>query len=145
MLFLQASRLSYTFAMKTLVANLSPWRLFALDALGALVSALMLGVVLVHFRHLVGVPAVTLRVLALIAVVFALYSATWATIRPSAWPAGLRGIAIANLAYCVLTFGAVVYLHDAVTLLGALYFAGEIVVVTSLAVFELRVAGRPRS
>jgi len=46
--------------------------LFLLDAIGALVSALLLGVVLVKYQEIFGIPIPTLYVLAIIPCFFAL-------------------------------------------------------------------------
>ncbi|MCP4446502.1 MAG: hypothetical protein GY811_14320 [Myxococcales bacterium] len=122
---------------------ITPRRLFLLDGLGALLSAFLLGVVLVHFESTFGMPSQTLHGLAAIAGVFCLYSLTCSLLNIEQWRGGLRLIASANLLYCCLTLGAMLYLHQDLSLLGFAYFAGEIAVVVALATLELRTASRP--
>ena len=50
----------------------------------------------------------------------------------------MRAIAIANLLYCGLTLGLVIYLHRELTPLGMLYFGSEIVIIVGLAIVELK-------
>ena len=112
------------------------------DSAGALLSALMLGVVLTTLEPLFGMPPAVLYPLAAIAAVFCLYSSLSFFLGGENWRPLLKGIAIANLLYCCLTIGLVIYLLEALTTLGILYFAAEVVVVVLLASLELRIATR---
>lgn len=123
--------------------NLTPRQLFRLDALGALLTALLLGVVLPAFQPLFGMPVNVLHVLAGIAVVFFLYSLSCHFRAGEKWRPLLRAIALANLAYCFLTMGLVVYWWEQLTVLGVLYFVGEAGIVLGLAGVELKMVARP--
>lgn len=118
----------------------TPRTLFLADGLGALVTALLVGAVLPTLGDLIGMPRLLLRTLALAAAVLAAYSLTCAAVRPQRWPAYLRGIALANAGYCLVTAALLVRVRATVHTLDWLYFVGEIVVVGALATLELRVA-----
>lgn len=124
-----------------LVARLarSPRTLFLVDGAGALVTALLVGVVLPALGDLIGMPRPVLQALALAAAVFAAYSLTCAAVRPTRWPGYLRGIALANAGYCVITAAVLIRFAAVLHVLDWLYFVGEIVVVGALVTLELRV------
>ena len=54
------------------------------------------------------------------------------------WRSYMKAIAVANLLYCGLTLGLVIYLHQELTPLGILYFGSEIVIIVGLAIVELK-------
>ncbi len=127
------------------VAALSPQQLFLIDGLGALLSAFLLGVVMVRWEPVFGMPPKVLYPLAAIAGVFALYSLSchFFLTQKGAFAAqrlaskqALRGIAVANLLYCGLTLGLVVYYYPQLTVLGVAYFLLESFVVLNLVVVE---------
>lgn len=117
-----------------------PRTLFLVDAGGALVTALLVGVALPALGEHIGMPRPVLRALALTAAVFAAYSLTCAATRPTRWPGYLRGIALANAGYCAVTVALLIRFSAALRVLDWLYFVGEIVVVCALVTLELRVA-----
>jgi FtsH-binding integral membrane protein len=118
----------------------SPRALFLVDGVGALVTALLVGVVLPTLGEHIGTPRPVLRALALTAAVFAAYSLTCAATRPTRWPGYLRGIALANAGYCLVTAALLIRFSATLQALDWLYFVGEIVVVCALVTLELRVA-----
>ena len=120
--------------------QLTPRNLFLLDGIGALVSAIMLGVVLVQFESFFGMPASVLQYLALAAGIFSVYSFSQYIRFPQNWAPYLRFIAIVNLLYCAVTLILVIFLYGQLTYGGILYFIGEIILVVTLALFELRTA-----
>ena len=115
-----------------------PRRLFVIDGIGALVSVVMLGVVLVRYQHLVGIPTTTLYVLAALPILFALYDVY--SYRSSE-RAGhhLQTIATINILYCCLSVGLAWWHYDTVTSWGWAYIIVEVLVVLALAVQERRV------
>lgn len=127
---------------KQLISKINPKYLFLIDSLGALLSAFLLGVVLVKFESVFGVSASVLYVLALIACCFAIYSFLCFLLLKQNWRPFLRLIAIANLLYCALTFTWILSLREGVTGLGFTYFILEIIIVVTLAIIELRVAAQ---
>lgn len=120
--------------------RLHPRRLFLLDGGGALLSALLLGLVLPSIQPLIGMPVKVLYLLAALPVGFAVYDILCylrQDLRPAPW---LRGIAFANLGYCVLSIGMLVHHFPQLTALGVAYFVGECVIVVAIAYLELRTA-----
>ncbi len=119
-----------------------PKKLFLLDALGAVLSAFLLGVVLVRFEHLFGIPVNTLYLLAAIPVFFACYDLF--SIRKEATRFGqlLKGIALMNLGYCILSLGFAFFHFSKITLLGWTYILIEIAIVASIALLEYKVSNR---
>src|SRR5688500_5696703 len=73
----------------------TPRTLFVVHGVGALVTALLVGVVLPTLREHIAVPRPVLRALALTALVLAIYSVACVVLRPLRWPRYLRGIALA--------------------------------------------------
>lgn len=115
-------------------------RLFLIDAIGAGLSAFLLGVVLPRFESHFGMPVYGLYLLATIPLFFAVYDTVCYFRINSRWSTYIKAIAFANLGYCMLSI-AMLYLHQAsMTYLGWTYFIGELALVLSLAVWQLRTA-----
>lgn len=116
--------------------NLSPKTVFLIDAGGAVVSAIMLGLVLTRLESVIGMPTAVLHNLAIIACFFAVYSfgCYWQT--PKQWRPFLKAIALANFSYCLLTIFLVIRLFDALTFVGISYFIAELIVVFALVAYE---------
>lgn len=121
-------------------AALNPRKLFLIDCLGALLSAVLYGAVLAQFEDTFGMPPKVLYTLSILAGVYAIFSGSCYLANLKKWEPFLRIIALANLLHCCLTIGLVVAYYQEITSLGLLYFAGELVIVTSLAIVELKTA-----
>lgn len=115
----------------------SPKHLFILDGLGALTSALLLGLVLPHFEIYTGIPAATCYLLACIPLFFVGYDVV-AYRRTTHTSMLLRGIASLNLSYCALSFAAMLHHQSSLTLLGATYILLEISIIALLIFAEYR-------
>ncbi len=115
-------------------------RLFVLDGGGALVSALLLGVVLPLHADWFGAAPWALRVLAAYALVLVVVDGIGVFGRVVDTTRALRVIACGNVGY--LLFTGAVLASDGVPLSawGALYLAGEAAIVGALVVFQLRAA-----
>jgi phosphatidylserine synthase len=122
------------------INKIQPKQLFLIDGLGALVSAIMLGIVLVMFESHFGMPKNILYWLAGLAAVFAVYSLTNYFRFGENWRLFLRIIAIVNLLYCALTAVLVVQHVQELSILGIAYFIGEMIIVITLAMIELKKA-----
>ncbi|MCG8332611.1 MAG: hypothetical protein MI974_33310 [Chitinophagales bacterium] len=120
--------------------TITPKQLFLIDSFGALLTAFMLGIVLARLESFFGMPRDILYILSLIACVFALYSFICYRFTPVNWPLFLRIIAIANLAYCILTISCIIYLYQLLTIWGLLYFLLECIVIVVLVSIEWRKA-----
>ena len=116
--------------------------LFLIDGFGAMVSAFMLGFVLMNNQPLIGMPVEVLQILASIPCVFAMYSFAGRFIIKGRVEPYLKWIAIANLMYCLTTAGLVLLFLSEMTALGIAYFIVEIIVVVYLSRAELIVALR---
>lgn len=121
---------------------LVPRHLFLLDGLGALMSAVLLGLVLVHFQPLIGMPTSLLYPLAGAASGFCLHSLGCAFYPPTNWRRSLLIVAIANLLYCLITLGLIISYSHQLRPLGWLYFLAEIAIVVPLAALEIAVDRR---
>lgn len=115
-------------------------QLLRLDAFGALLSAFLLGVCLVHFQPLVGIPRSALYLLVIFPVIFACYDVYYLFLKPTQLAKGLKGIAIANTAYCVLSIVVSLKHFDEITFLGWGYIILEVIIVLILAIIEFRTA-----
>ena len=118
--------------MKKLTAK----QLLFVDGIGAAITAIMLSQVLARFQPLFGMPLQSLHLLAIIAIVFALYSFSSHFLLRGNWNFFLKMIALANGTYCLLTLGLMVYYSDLITWLGLTYFLGEIIIVMALVRIE---------
>lgn len=117
-----------------------PRKLFLIDGLGALLSAFLLGIVLVQFESTFGMPRKTLCFLAFLPCLFAIYDFVCYFRFPNHWKFALKGIAIANLGYCCISIGMLVFHFSELTIFGWIYFLVEVFVVAVLAVVELWVS-----
>lgn len=117
-----------------------PYKLFLLDGLGAIVSAFMLGVVLMSIHDKIGMPKEKLFYLAIAPCFFAAYSLFCFWRKPKNWRSLLKIISISNLFYCLITFALLFVDKASLTFLGYLYFIVEILIVIPLAIFEFKVA-----
>ncbi len=126
--------------LKNMTSN--PKQLFLIDCLGALLSAILLGVVLTSFEPIFGMPRNVLFGLAALACLFAIYS-FWNHVRfKENWRPYLQGIAIVNLLYCGLTAALVVYFRQELTKWGLLYFLLEMLVIIALVLVEFKTVFR---
>lgn len=123
-----------------LLNKINPNKLFLIDSLGALLSAFMLGFVLVKLAPMFGMPPKTLYLLSFIACVLSIYSFLCFVSRIKNWRPFMKITAIANLVYCCLTLGLVIFLFEGLTVLGVTYFILELIIIVTLAIFELKFA-----
>lgn len=121
-------------------AGLNPQKLFLIDGLGAILSAFLLGVVLTRFEQVFGIPSKTLYFLAIIPIFFAIYDLYSYQKKHQKVGLLLKGIAILNLIYCLISV-ALIGLHlNTITIFGCIYFLIEIVIVLILMSIEFKVA-----
>lgn len=119
---------------------MNPKKLFLIDGSGALLSAFLLGVVLVRFEPVFGMPRETLYFLAFLPCIFAVYDIYCYLRITKNQELFLKFIAAANLVYCVVSTGLVLQHYQRLTNLGLAYFVLEIIVVIVLAMVELKTA-----
>jgi hypothetical protein len=112
---------------------------FLFDALGALLSALLLGLVLPAMQEHIGMPVSILYFLAGIACVFLLYSSVCYFFAREKWLPFLKTVILANSIYILISVGLIFYHFQQLTGLGITYFVLEIIVLFGVVAFEARV------
>lgn len=112
--------------------------IFLVDGLGAIFSASVLGVVLVNFQGLFGMPQQVLFYLMIVACIFSFYSLGCHFFKPANWQSFLLFIAISNTIYCIISVAFAFYHIDTLTTLGCLYFVSEVIVVMLLVNLEVK-------
>ena len=122
-------------------AELNPKKLFLIDGFGAILSAFLLGVVLVKFEELFGIPTSVLYFLATIPIFFVIYD-VFCYQKCLKIGLLLKGIAVLNMLYCCVSIGLISYHFSSITILGWTYIIVEIILVSFLAMIEFRVGKR---
>lgn len=120
--------------------SLNPKKLFLIDAFGALLSAFLLGVVLVRFKNIFGIPVPVLYFLALLPLTFAVYDFYCYFKVKQNIGLFLKGIAYINISYCCISMGLAFYHYNKITFLGWSYILIEVFILITLANFELSTA-----
>jgi hypothetical protein len=126
--------------LKTLLFRLAknPKKIFLIDALGALMTCVLLIIIQTKLKLYFGMPIKTLTILSILAFALFWYSTACFTLfQKINWKQHLKRIARANSIYCGLTFVLLVYNYKIITPLDWIYFLGEIAVVLSLVYLEL--------
>jgi hypothetical protein len=118
----------------------NPKAFFRIDGIGAIISAVLLGLVLVEFEVLLGIPKNTLYFLALLPCLFALYDFYCYVRIDKKTKLFLKGIALMNVLYCFLSIGLAFYHRNSVTHWGWVYIIVESIIVVSLAIVEFKIA-----
>ena len=122
--------------------NANPKKLFQIDGFGAIVSAILLGIVLVNLEYLFGIPKPTLYFLASFPCLFAVYDFYCYFKIDNNLEKFLKIIASANILYCGLSIGLAIYHRKNISNLGWMYILMEIAIVSGLSSIELKVAKR---
>ena len=113
-----------------------PIKIFLLDGAGALLTATSIALVNKYGNELFGLPYEVLTMLSSIAFIFAFYSLSIYFLKAKATKKFLLPIMIANLLYCILSAGVVLFFRSELTLVGFLYFIFEIIVILTLVYLE---------
>ncbi len=113
--------------------------IFILDAVGALISAACLGIVLPMMQNWVGLPVTTLYFLSMFPMLFAVYSLSCFYYVDHANPKWLNIISTLNTLYCILTFSILCFHWNDVQNFGALYFISEIIIVLWVVAVERKI------
>lgn len=118
----------------------NPRTLFLIDGLGAILSAFMLGIVLVKLERLFGIPTSTLYFLAIFPVFFAIFDFYCYQKKTGDLGRFLKIIAILNVLYCCVSVGFTFYHIETITSLGWMYICIEVLIILILSLFELKTA-----
>lgn len=116
--------------------SLTPRRLFLIDGIGAIISALLLSILLGQNFEFFGMPQEVLYKLAALAGIFAIYSISCHLLLRSIYKPFLLIIAIANLLYCCITLVLMYKFFHELTVTGILYFIAEKIAVCSIVYIE---------
>jgi hypothetical protein len=119
-----------------------PKTIFIVDGLGALVTASLLFLVLTNFQKHFGMPCEVLSLLSVVALIFSIYSTLCFLFLKENWGLFLKVIMVANLLYCFLSIGIVIYCYSVLTAFGLTYFLVEIAVVVGLVLIESKTLTR---
>lgn len=115
-----------------------PKNIFLIDAVGALITFILLFLVLRTLNTFFGLSKTTLEYLSLIAFIFSIYSFACFFLIKNNWKLYLKIICTANILYCILTFGILLYDYESISIFGIIYFLGEIVVIAGLVFLEIK-------
>jgi hypothetical protein len=120
-----------------IIRKIEKYNFFALDAIGASMSAFYLFLIYT-FNKYFGMPKEVVAIFLIIAVILCLYSTIMYLIKPEKWAFYLKLIAILNYSYCLYTLYHVIRNIENLTVFGSIYFILEIIVIIALATYELR-------
>ncbi len=129
-----------TMSFQSIRNIIHPRKLFLIDSLGAFLSAILLGLLLSRFANTFGIPQQVLYFLSFMAVLLSIYSFLCFIGNIHNWRPYMKSLAFANLIYVCLTIGLIYYSDQKLTVLGLLYFVLEMLVITTLAISELKTA-----
>ena len=113
--------------------------IFLWDGVGALLSAISLGLILPWLHTWIGLPVHVLQRLAGLALLYCIYDfccLRWSNHQNPMW---LWGIILANLSHCILSLACLVIYADQVTLWGIMYFVFETLIVLWIVYYEIRI------
>lgn len=117
----------------------NPGKLFLVDGSGALLSAFLLGVILVELQSVFGIPQSTLYFLAIFPCLFAVYDFYCVFSKQLRIGVFLKGIASMNLFYIFVSLGLCLYHVEQITICGWAYIVLEMIIVMTLAYVEYSV------
>jgi hypothetical protein len=136
--------LDYCFSWRyTKMAKLTGRKIFLLDAVGAVVSILIL-FLLYYFVDFFGMPKCTIKIFICIATGLFVYSTTMYFIRPTNWQLFLKIAASLNIGYCLFTIYQIFQNINNLTLIGHIYFTSEVLVILTLSIYELNSARKTK-
>lgn len=115
--------------------------IFLIDGSGALLSSLSTGVVLPYFYQWTGIPTSMSSPLAVLGLMFAIFSWScfWFVKKTKPWM--LSAIIFANSFYCLLVLTLMIT-HNEINLWGHVFFAGEIFILAGVIFVECLVYRR---
>jgi hypothetical protein len=122
-----------------------PAALVSYDALGAMLSLLLLAFVLPAFSVQLGIPVFHLHLLAIVPAVIILVEMQVLIKRYAVTVSTIKKIALANAIYCLIIIAYLVIYRGEVTGLGSFYLVLDIIVIAAVIGVELLVVKRMTS
>jgi hypothetical protein len=116
----------------------NPKTIFLIDSFGALLTAILLYFIVRTFNEFFGLPREVTECLSCIALIFFIYSGSCYFFATQNLKLFLKIVCTANILYCALTFGIILYFYKSMTAFGIIYFSVEIVVIIGLVFLEVR-------
>lgn len=116
-----------------------PKLVFLLDAIGAVFTAFFIGIVLVNLQTYIAMPKQILYTLAVMALVFCTYSGCCFLFLKGNIKPFLKVLIIANLLYCCITIGLLLFFSKQLTDWAYLYFIAEILIIIAVVLIEREV------
>ncbi len=120
-----------------------PKNIFLLDSFGALLTTILLYFVLRNFNDFFGLSKDVFEYLTIISFTFFIYSISCYLLVKKNWKSFLKIIFTANILYCVLTLGIILYYCQSISFFGIVYFLAEIVVIIGLVSLEIKTIKQP--
>lgn len=124
-------RLNFVDKLKT-----NPKRIFLIDALGALLTSILLFGVLAQLEQYFGMPSNALYVLSVIAFCLFVYSIICHQLIKSNWKPFLRMVMIFNSIYLLFSIGLIFSCFEKISGLGFIYFIVEFIVIGIIIIIE---------
>lgn len=115
----------------------NPKKLFLIDGCGAILSAIILGIIMPQFVTLFGIPKSTLYFLATLPCLFAIYDFYCYFKINKNFKKYIKAIAYVNIIYCCLSILLAIHHIQVITNLGWVYIIIEILIVFMLAMIEI--------
>jgi hypothetical protein len=125
--------------MKLSTSYLKGKKIFLVDAIGAIISALSLCIPY-SFEEFFGMPKSVVSIFIILAIIFFIYSTVMYFIKTEKWKTYLTMIALFNMSYCAFTIYQIFKNSNTITLYGYLYFVPEILIILTLSIIELRLS-----
>jgi hypothetical protein len=122
-----------------------PRPLLLLDGIGALLTAASMVFLLAPFENTFGLPVRSAYAFGAVATLFACFSLSSTMSAKANHASRLRVIAAANFSYCIVSLAVMLAHQDVLTLLGYLYLSLEVLIVSALASYELKIARQSSS
>jgi len=116
--------------------EVDPRNILLIDALGAIVSIVLLGCVLVKLEPFFGFPKSALYFLVLFPCIYFTYDLYVYYKKNYKVKLALKTIAFLNIVYCFVTLGLATYHWQRITALGWTYLVLELIVIVGIAKFE---------
>ncbi len=125
--------------------TVSPKLLFLIDSLGAFLTSFFLFILSRNFHEYLGIPTRIFTCLSVIAACFCIYSMACFLFLKENWTPFISIISTANLIYCILTIGFLIYYFNQIKNLELTYFLTEITIIFALVYIEINVAKKLKS
>lgn len=117
-----------------------PNALFLVDSIGAFISAFCLLIISRYYSDYIGINHSTFQLLAILPIVFGIYSACCFLFVKRCFKPFIQIIALANLIYCLITLILLGTLFAEITILGLSYFVVELMIIALIISIEYKVS-----